>query len=141
MDEELNILVLQNQSDSLSKVTDGQSKHYAIQGSIPNSSGSASALAHQDDFPLDYVVAKFFFIKSYSEDDVHKSIKYNLWSSTPRGNEKLESAFEDAQKTAAGKPSSWPIFLFFSVRQPSASRRRPNYEFPSIPSFETNSLP
>ncbi|KAK8572131.1 hypothetical protein V6N13_047743 [Hibiscus sabdariffa] len=39
------------------------------------------------------------------EDDVHKSIKYNLWSSTPRGNEKLESAFEDAQKIAAGTPS------------------------------------
>ncbi|KAK8585941.1 hypothetical protein V6N13_050909 [Hibiscus sabdariffa] len=219
-----------NQADSLSRVTDGRSKRYAIQGSIPDSSGSASARAHQvrvasgsiepignipggklpshrnqlktdlpvgnaiadygasapgrgaldtlrpkihvgrdfndargfpdtwaeqnrgprtnrsknqlvvkaytskagnsdaegsiiiytdqynkDDFPVDYVDAKFFVIKSYSEDDVHKSIKYNVWSSTPHGNRKLESAFEDAQKISAGKPSSCPIFLFFSV--------------------------
>ncbi|KAK8548884.1 hypothetical protein V6N12_061788 [Hibiscus sabdariffa] len=39
----------------------------------------------------------------------------NLWSCTPRGNEKLESAFEDAQEIASGKPGSWPIDLFFSV--------------------------
>ncbi|XP_052881876.1 YTH domain-containing protein ECT2 isoform X3 [Gossypium arboreum] len=219
-----------NQADSLSRVTDGQSKHYAIQESISASSGSASARAHQvrvasgsvqsignipggklppyrnqlktdlpvgnaisdygasspgrgvldrlrpkihvsrvfndahgspdswaeqnrgprtnrsknqlmvkaytskagnsdaegniiiytdqynkDDFPIDYVDAKFFVIKSYSEDDVHKSIKYNVWSSTPHGNRKLDSAFEDAQKIAAGKPSGCPIFLFFSV--------------------------
>ena len=70
---------------------------------------------NKDDFPIDYVDAKFFVIKSYSEDDVHKSIKYNVWSSTPHGNKKLESAFEDAQKIAAGKPSGCPIFLFFSV--------------------------
>ncbi|MBA0681661.1 hypothetical protein Goari_023447 [Gossypium aridum] len=219
-----------NQADSLSRVTDGQSKHYAIQESISASSGSASARAHQvrvasgsvqpignipggklpsyrnqlktdlpvgnaisdygasspgrgvldrlrpkihvsrvfndahgsldswaeqnrgprtnrsknqlmvkaytskagnsdaegniiiytdqynkDDFPIDYVDAKFFVIKSYSEDDVHKSIKYNVWSSTPHGNKKLDSAFEDAEKIAAGKPSGCPIFLFFSV--------------------------
>ncbi|OMO53418.1 hypothetical protein CCACVL1_28656 [Corchorus capsularis] len=70
---------------------------------------------NKDDFPIDYVDAKFYVIKSYSEDDVHKSIKYNVWSSTPHGNKKLESAFEDAQKIAAGKPSGCPIFLFFSV--------------------------
>ncbi|XP_039026799.1 YTH domain-containing protein ECT4-like [Hibiscus syriacus] len=219
-----------NQGDTLSRVTDGQSKHYAIHGSIPDSSGSASAWGHQvrvasgsvqpignisggklpsypnqlkmdlpvgnaiseygisapgrgaldklrpkihvgrcfndangfpdkwaeqnrgprtnrsknqlvvkaytskagncdpkrsiiiytdqynrDDFPVDNVDAMFFVIKSYSEDDVHKSIKYNVWSSTPHGNKKLENAFEDAQKIAAGRPSSCPIFLFFSV--------------------------
>ncbi|XWS08444.1 hypothetical protein CRYUN_Cryun40dG0003100 [Craigia yunnanensis] len=70
---------------------------------------------NKDDFPIDYVDAKFFVIKSYSEDDVHKSIKYNVWSSTSHGNKKLESAFEDARKIAAGKPSGCPIFLFFSV--------------------------
>ncbi|XWS38891.1 hypothetical protein CRYUN_Cryun18bG0002000 [Craigia yunnanensis] len=70
---------------------------------------------NKDDFPIDYVDAKFFVIKSYSEDDVHKSIKYNVWSSTPHGNKKLGSAFEDAQKIGAGKPSGCPIFLFFSV--------------------------
>ncbi|KAG8502222.1 hypothetical protein CXB51_000060 [Gossypium anomalum] len=70
---------------------------------------------NKDDFPIDYVDAKFFVIKSYSEDDVHKSIKYNVWSSTPHGNKKLDSAFEDAQRIAAGKSRGCPIFLFFSV--------------------------
>ncbi|XP_065863901.1 YTH domain-containing protein ECT1 isoform X2 [Euphorbia lathyris] len=70
---------------------------------------------NKDDFLVDYVDAIFFVIKSYSEDDVHKSIKYNVWSSTPHGNKKLQSAYEDAQKVTAGRPRSCPIFLFFSV--------------------------
>jgi hypothetical protein len=70
---------------------------------------------NKDEFPVDYVDGKFFVIKSYSEDDVHKSIKYNVWSSTPHGNKKLDSAYEDAQRMAAGKPRGCPIFLFFSV--------------------------
>ncbi|KAJ6791586.1 YTH domain-containing family protein 1-like isoform X2 [Iris pallida] len=68
------------------------------------------------DFPVDYPYAKFFVIKSYSEDDVHKSIKYNVWSSTPNGNKRLSSAYEDAQRISVGKPTrNCPIFLFFSV--------------------------
>ncbi|KAL5541452.1 hypothetical protein UlMin_009162 [Ulmus minor] len=70
---------------------------------------------NKEDFPVEYPDAKFFVIKSYSEDDVHKSIKYNVWSSTPHGNKKLSAAFEDAQRVAAGKPSGCPVFLFFSV--------------------------
>ncbi|KAK7329617.1 hypothetical protein VNO77_23787 [Canavalia gladiata] len=70
---------------------------------------------NKEDFPLDYENAKFFVIKSYSEDDVHKSIKYNVWSSTPHGNKKLENAYEDAKKVAAEKSGACPIFLFFSV--------------------------
>lgn len=72
-------------------------------------------LYNKDDFPVEYANAKFFVIKSYSEDDVHKSIKYNFWSSTPHGNKKLNSAYEDAQKLAAGDTRGCPIFLFFSV--------------------------
>ncbi|KAJ6689866.1 hypothetical protein OIU85_006188 [Salix viminalis] len=70
---------------------------------------------NKDDFPTDYADAKFFVIKSYSEDDVHKSIKYNVWSSTPHGNKKLHSAYEDARKLDLGRPRGCPIFLFFSV--------------------------
>jgi hypothetical protein len=70
---------------------------------------------NKDDFSTDYADAKFFVIKSYSEDDVHKSIKYNVWSSTPHGNKKLHSAFEYAQKLDLGRPRGCPIFLFFSV--------------------------
>ncbi|XP_076931621.1 uncharacterized protein LOC143596837 isoform X2 [Bidens hawaiensis] len=70
---------------------------------------------NKDDFPVDYVNAKFFVIKSYSEDDVHKSIKYNVWSSTPNGNKKLNNAYEEAQKLSVGDSKGCPIFLFFSV--------------------------
>ncbi|CAK8563850.1 unnamed protein product [Lathyrus sativus] len=70
---------------------------------------------NREDFPIDNEIAKFFVIKSYSEDDVHKSIKYNVWSSTPHGNKKLQSAFEDSRRKAIGKSGGCPIFLFFSV--------------------------
>ncbi|KAI7744947.1 hypothetical protein M8C21_027068 [Ambrosia artemisiifolia] len=70
---------------------------------------------NKDDFPVEYANAKFFVIKSYSEDDVHKSIKYNVWSSTPNGNKKLNNVYEEAQKLAAGDSRGCPIFLFFSV--------------------------
>lgn len=63
------------------------------------------------DFPVTYTDAKFFIIKSYSEDDVHKSIKYNVWASTPNGNKKLDAAYQEAQQ----KSGSCPVFLFFSV--------------------------
>ena len=52
--------------------------------------------------------ARFFIIKSYSEDDVHKSIKYGVWASTDTGNRRLDSAFREM----AGRG---PIYLFFSV--------------------------
>ena len=66
---------------------------------------------NKEDFPVDYENAMFFVIKSYSEDDVHKSIKYNVWASTPNGNKKLAAAYQEAQQ----KPGGCPIFLFFSV--------------------------
>lgn len=67
------------------------------------------------DFPTSYDHARFFVIKSYSEDDVHKSIKYRVWSSTPNGNKRLDGAYHDAQHRAVGSPGSCPVFLFFSV--------------------------
>ena len=42
------------------------------------------------------------------EDDVHKSLKYEIWSSTDPGNKRLDKAF----KETAGRG---PIYLFFSV--------------------------
>lgn len=88
---------------------DGQSK-------AVSSSGVKNIMIHPDqynkaDFPLDHPDAKFFVIKSYSEDDVHKSIKYNVWSSTPNGNRRLDAAYSEAK----GSPRKCPIFLFFSV--------------------------
>ncbi|XP_019056796.1 PREDICTED: uncharacterized protein LOC104802611 isoform X2 [Tarenaya hassleriana] len=70
---------------------------------------------NKEDFRVVYDDAKFFVIKSYSEDDVHKSIKYGVWSSTPHGNKKLQSAYENAQRIGAEKSCECPVFLFFSV--------------------------
>lgn len=66
---------------------------------------------NRKEFPVDYADAKFFVIKSYSEDDVHKSIKYGVWASTPNGNKKLDAAYQEAQQ----KSGCCPVFLFFSV--------------------------
>ncbi|THV07789.1 YTH-domain-containing protein [Dendrothele bispora CBS 962.96] len=52
--------------------------------------------------------ARFFVIKSYTEDDVHKSLKYEIWSSTDPGNKRLDKAFKESS-------SRGPIYLFFSV--------------------------
>ncbi|KAF9592082.1 hypothetical protein IFM89_011832 [Coptis chinensis] len=66
---------------------------------------------NREEFPLDYTVAKFFIIKSYSEDDIHKSIKYSVWASTPNGNKKLDAGYQEAQE----KSGDCRLFLFFSV--------------------------
>ncbi|KAL3515718.1 hypothetical protein ACH5RR_022620 [Cinchona calisaya] len=68
-----------------------------------------------EDFPSEYENAKFYVIKSYSEDDIHKCVKYDVWSSTPNGNKKLDAAFRDAEVKATEKGSKCPIFLLFSV--------------------------
>ncbi|CAG8576851.1 24797_t:CDS:2 [Cetraspora pellucida] len=52
--------------------------------------------------------ARFFVIKSYTEDDVHKSLKYDIWASTEIGNRRLDKAFRD-------NADKGPIYLFFSV--------------------------
>ena len=60
------------------------------------------------DFNLNPKNARFFIIKSYSEDDIHRSIKYNIWCSTEHGNKRLDAAFRERE----GKG---PIYLLFSV--------------------------
>ncbi|XP_071374533.1 YTH domain-containing family protein 1-like isoform X3 [Centroberyx affinis] len=51
---------------------------------------------------------RVFIIKSYSEDDIHRSIKYSIWCSTEHGNKRLDSAF----RAMNGKG---PVYLLFSV--------------------------
>nr|XP_017226156.1 PREDICTED: uncharacterized protein LOC108202276 [Daucus carota subsp. sativus] len=68
-----------------------------------------------EDFQTNYDNAKFYVIKSYSEDDIHKCIKYNVWSSTPNGNRKLNAAFHDTQAKTSDSGMECPIFLFYSV--------------------------
>ena len=51
---------------------------------------------------------KFFIIKSFSEEDIHKSIKYGVWSSSKKGNTTLSNAFNITKE----KDSF--VYLFFS---------------------------
>uniref|UniRef100_H2ZM82 YTH domain-containing protein n=1 Tax=Ciona savignyi TaxID=51511 RepID=H2ZM82_CIOSA len=57
---------------------------------------------------IDVRNARFFVIKSYSEDDIHRSIKYNIWCSTEHGNKRLDSAFREQQ-------GHGPVILLYSV--------------------------
>lgn len=68
-----------------------------------------------EDFRIEYDDAKFYVIKSYNEDNIHKSVKYNVWSSTPDGNRKLDAAFHEKMAKTSVAGIECPIFLFFSV--------------------------
>ncbi|CAM6103055.1 unnamed protein product [Calypogeia fissa] len=99
------------------RTTPGVLRHVRGQGAPLNGSSDAlSALTNREqynrpEFQVKYDQAKFFVIKSYSEDDVHKSIKYNVWASTPNGNKRLDGAYQDAHS----KAGPCPVFFFFSV--------------------------
>ncbi|XP_068653996.1 YTH domain-containing protein ECT2-like [Aristolochia californica] len=84
----------------------------AVKGQyLPSNGNTEDSIVVQDrnqynreDFAVKYIDAKFFVIKSYSEDDIHKA-------STPCGNKKLDVAYQEAQEKSGG----CPVFLFFSV--------------------------
>lgn len=61
------------------------------------------------DTSLEYKTGRFFVIKSFMEEDVHKAMKYQVWSSTPEGNHRLNEAF------AKSKMDKSPVLLLFSV--------------------------
>ncbi|XP_046969003.1 YTH domain-containing family protein 3 isoform X3 [Vanessa cardui] len=61
------------------------------------------------EFDLSAPLTRFFVIKSYSEDDIHRSIKYEIWCSTEHGNKRLDAAFRDREREGGA------VFLFFSV--------------------------
>lgn len=67
------------------------------------------ARVNSPDTTVKYKKARFFIIKSFNEDNVHKAMKYEVWSSTPEGNKRLNDAY---LKSVAEKV---PLFLFFSV--------------------------
>ncbi|URE28522.1 Sugar transporter, partial [Musa troglodytarum] len=94
------------------------SKDRANQQLLVNESNGVSCYPGVDrklyntlDFVTGYKDARFFIIKSYSEDNVHKSIKYGVWASTSNGNRKLNSSYIEMRE----QEHSYPIFLFFSV--------------------------
>ena len=52
--------------------------------------------------------SKFFIIKSFNEEDIHKSIKYNVWSSSKNGNKTLNNAYNSIASNDKN------VYLFFS---------------------------
>ncbi|CAL9151731.1 unnamed protein product [Musa hybrid cultivar] len=109
----LDFLNEQNRGPRANRLKNQMTEHNS---SLDNDNGSSTSLVDRKlynsaDFVTEYKDAKFFIIKSYSEDNVHKSIKYGVWASTSNGNKKLDSAYHEAKK----KEDPCPVFLFFSV--------------------------
>lgn len=52
--------------------------------------------------------ARFFVIKSFTEDDVQRSLKHEIWASTEKGNQRLDRAFKESS-------TEGPLYLLFSV--------------------------
>ena len=55
---------------------------------------------------------KFFVIKSFTEEDIHKSMKYGVWSSSKYGNNILNQAYNNTKINNAGN-----VYLFFSCNK------------------------
>ncbi len=55
---------------------------------------------------------KFFVIKSFTEEDIHKSMKYGVWSSSKNGNVTLNNAFLLTKNNRRGN-----VYLFFSCNK------------------------
>ena len=126
----LDILSEQNRGPRASKPKSQiTAEHGSSLDNNKNSTSTAKTnneLYNQLDFVTEYKDAKFFIIKSYSEDNVHKSIKYGVWASTPNGNRKLDAAYREAKE----KQTSCPVFLLFSVNSSILSyRSKSNWEF------------
>lgn len=52
--------------------------------------------------------SQFFVIKSFSEEDVHKAVKYNVWTSTKTGNQTLSNSYKICKERGGD------VYLFFS---------------------------
>ncbi|XP_051132075.1 YTH domain-containing protein ECT4-like [Andrographis paniculata] len=78
---------------------------------VESTSGIQIHSVNSPDFITEYERAKFFVIKSFNEDNIHKSIKYSVWASTPLGNRKLDAAYQESKEMEG----VCPVFLFFSV--------------------------
>ncbi|XP_059390779.1 YTH domain-containing family protein 3-like isoform X4 [Carassius carassius] len=96
-------------------------ENFALGIGVPMSSSPSSCEVHPvleklkalnnynpKDFDWNLKNGRVFIIKSYSEDDIHRSIKYSIWCSTEHGNKRLDGAYRSL--CAKG-----PLYLLFSV--------------------------
>ncbi|KAM8946885.1 YTH domain-containing family protein 1 isoform 2-T2 [Pelodytes ibericus] len=89
----------------------GGAQPHAIPGSESHPVLEKLKAAHSynpKDFDWNLKNGRVFIIKSYSEDDIHRSIKYSIWCSTEHGNKRLDSAFRSMN-------AKGPVYLLFSV--------------------------
>lgn len=85
-------LKLQNRQQSLLSSTDLQFQNILAVNHQGMSNLSASSYRSKYQ-----CYSRFFIIKSFTEEDVHKAIKYNVWSSTVGGNAILDQALADVK--------------------------------------------
>ncbi|KAL1205643.1 YTH domain-containing protein ECT3 [Cardamine amara subsp. amara] len=109
-----------NKENGQDHITNGECESCSLDAEGNEKSKGVGSVIRRDQYNLPSFQTKheeaiFFVIKSYSEDDIHKSIKYNVWSSTLNGNKKLDSAFQESQKKIAENSGNCPVFLLFSV--------------------------
>ncbi|XP_016385594.1 YTH domain-containing family protein 3-like isoform X1 [Sinocyclocheilus rhinocerous] len=96
-------------------------ENFGLGTGVPMSSSPSSSEVHPvleklkalnnynpKDFDWNLKNGRVFIIKSYSEDDIHRSIKYSIWCSTEHGNKRLDGAYRSL--SAKG-----PLYLLFSV--------------------------
>ncbi|XP_056594345.1 YTH domain-containing family protein 3 isoform X1 [Triplophysa dalaica] len=96
-------------------------ENFGLGTGIPMSSSPSSGEVHPvleklkalnnynlKDFDWNLKNGRIFIIKSYSEDDIHRSIKYSIWCSTEHGNKRLDSAYRSLG-------AKGPLYLLFSV--------------------------
>eukprot|EP01084_Bolivina_argentea_P285499 489606_1 len=104
----LNILIKKLQTNNNNNNNDINNKKDIIEEIDKNDKNDKNAMSSESQeaiqklnpltWPCNPRHAKFYVIKSFGEDDVHKSIKYNLWCSTERGNRKLDEAFNESKR-------------------------------------------
>ncbi|GMH07986.1 hypothetical protein Nepgr_009826 [Nepenthes gracilis] len=68
------------------------------------------------DFPSNHDNVEFFVIKSFSENNVPRSLKYGVWASTPHGNRKLIGILLDYSLGFLGVTIPVPFVLRFGFR-------------------------
>lgn len=107
-------LKLQNKLSQLSNSPPQDMKGKALK--LIQQASSVSMASNHSQQIISY--SKFYIIKSYTEEDVHKAIKYKIWSSTDRGNNILDAAYRSAQLFKQENPDvESEVYLFFSVNK------------------------
>lgn len=92
----------------------------AADGSIPLQPEAAALHERLKLNPVSFELSppsttRFCVIKSFTEDDIHRSIRHGIWASTDKGNQRLQRVYAQCQKEAQEQGEPALVYLFFSV--------------------------